>query len=243
MSCYIKPLMAAGLLLSFLPFITEAALLDRGNGMLYDDVLNITWLQDANYAKTSGYDTDGKMDWHTAAAWADSLVYGGYSDWRLASNTPVNGSNFNYALKYDGSSDRGYNITSPYSELAYMYHVNLDLKSAFSTGAISQEDFGIFGNGTTNGTNMISFGQNDVDLVKNLQAYYYWSGTEMPNSVNAWAFNNANGDQIYFGKNNQRYAWAVRSGDVSSVPIPGAIWLFGAGLLGLLGLKRRGTVQ
>jgi hypothetical protein len=27
----------------------QATLLDRGNGLIYDDVLNITWLQDANY--------------------------------------------------------------------------------------------------------------------------------------------------------------------------------------------------
>ncbi|MGJ0430089.1 hypothetical protein [Methylobacter sp.] len=172
MSCSIKPRLAAGLLLSLTSFIAQAALIDRGNGLLYDDVLDITWLQDANYAKTSGYDIDGKMDWGRATAWADNLVYGGYSDWRLAGNTPINGSSFNYTLKYDGSSDRGYNITSPYSELAYMYHVNLNLKSAFSISATSQEDFGIFSNGTYNGTNIISFGQNDVGLVKNLQAYY-----------------------------------------------------------------------
>ena len=40
---------------------SHAALYDRGNGLIYDDVLNITWMQDANYAKTSGYDPDGAM--------------------------------------------------------------------------------------------------------------------------------------------------------------------------------------
>ncbi len=30
----------------------QAALIDRGGGLLYDDVLNITWLRDANYAAT-----------------------------------------------------------------------------------------------------------------------------------------------------------------------------------------------
>ena len=40
---------------------SHAALYDRGNGLIYDDVLNITWLQDANYAQTSGYDSDGRM--------------------------------------------------------------------------------------------------------------------------------------------------------------------------------------
>ena len=33
----------------------SATLIDRGNGLIYDDAQNITWLQDANYAFTSGY--------------------------------------------------------------------------------------------------------------------------------------------------------------------------------------------
>ena len=39
----------------------DAILIDRGNGMIYDTDLDITWLQNANYAKTSGYDSDGRM--------------------------------------------------------------------------------------------------------------------------------------------------------------------------------------
>ena len=39
----------------------SAALYDRDNVMIYDDVLDITWLQDANYAQISGYDPDSKM--------------------------------------------------------------------------------------------------------------------------------------------------------------------------------------
>jgi len=66
---------------------SEAALYDRGTGMIYDDVLKITWLQNANYALTSGYDSDGKMTWGEAMNWADQLNYGGYTDWRLP-NTP-----------------------------------------------------------------------------------------------------------------------------------------------------------
>lgn len=63
--------------------VVQAALVDRGGGMIYDTDLNITWLQDANQAKTSGFDTDGKMNWNTAVAWADGLEFGGYDDWRL----------------------------------------------------------------------------------------------------------------------------------------------------------------
>ncbi|MCK4378316.1 MAG: VPLPA-CTERM sorting domain-containing protein [Deltaproteobacteria bacterium] len=32
---------------------------------------------------------------------------------------------------------------------------------------------------------------------------------------------------------------AVRSGAVSPVPIPGALWLLGSGLLGLVAVRRR----
>lgn len=32
--------------------VSEAALYDRGNGLIYDDVLNVTWMQDANLFKT-----------------------------------------------------------------------------------------------------------------------------------------------------------------------------------------------
>ncbi len=36
---------------------------DLGKGKL---VLDITWMQDANYVQTSGYDSDGKMYWDEA---------------------------------------------------------------------------------------------------------------------------------------------------------------------------------
>ena len=33
----------------------QAALIDRGNGLIYDDVLDITWLQDAGLVSDSGF--------------------------------------------------------------------------------------------------------------------------------------------------------------------------------------------
>ena len=93
----------------------QASLVDNGNGLLYDTVLDITWLQDANYAKTSGYSTNnnGAMDWNSANTWATTLDYQGITGWRLASNTPVNGVSFNYSYAVDGTTDFGFNITSP----------------------------------------------------------------------------------------------------------------------------------
>ena len=68
----------------------SAALLERGPLMVYDDVLNITWLRDFNYAKTTGYDADGLMTWSAANTWAASLSVGGFNDWRLPTFDPNN---------------------------------------------------------------------------------------------------------------------------------------------------------
>jgi hypothetical protein len=51
----------------------QATLIDNGGGFIYDFDLGITWLQDANYASTSG------MTWSAANTWATTLVYGGVS--------------------------------------------------------------------------------------------------------------------------------------------------------------------
>jgi len=54
----------------------QANLIDRGNGLIYDDDLNITWLQDANLSGAT-------MTWLAATSWADTLVFQGFDDWRL----------------------------------------------------------------------------------------------------------------------------------------------------------------
>jgi hypothetical protein len=73
-------LMAAGIICA--P-AAQAALEDLGNGVIKDTDLGIVWLADANYSKTSGYNTDGLMAWNAANNWVDGLTVGGRSDWRL----------------------------------------------------------------------------------------------------------------------------------------------------------------
>ncbi len=206
----------------------NAALYDRGNGLIYDDVLDITWLQDANYAQTSGHDSDGKMNWWDANAWADQLSYGGYDDWRLPSANLMNPTNPCYAK--DGSCDRGYNNTT--GELGHMFYNNL--------GNLGYYDTNGTGSGVTNSSFTDGNSGASVSIV-NLQNSVYWLGEEYaPNTYYAWAFYTADGGQHYYGnKDASIYSWAVRAGDVSSVPVPAAAWLFGSALLGLAGVKRR----
>jgi hypothetical protein len=220
----------------------QAELFDRGGGLLYDDVLNVTWLQDANYAKTSGYDDDGRMTWDAAKTWSGSLNISRFAGesltgWRLPATAPV-GTDWNYDGSYDGSTDLGYNI-SPHSELSYMYYVNLGLKSYYSPSGAYQPDYGVHGNGTLDG-------QANVGLVDNLQCSVYWSGTAayVPSPADAvWTFNTLSGLQSYYGQNGyELYAWAVRPGDVATVAVPEpetyTMLLAGLGLLGA-GAKRR----
>src|SRR6187402_2864843 len=106
----------------------RAELHDMGGGLLYDDVQDITWIQDADYARTSGAKPNGKMPWADAVQWVSSLVYHDpvrkvdITGWRLPQVHPVSGDTFNGRFCFDGSSDEGYGITSPRSELAYMFH-------------------------------------------------------------------------------------------------------------------------
>jgi hypothetical protein len=64
-----------------------AVLINRGNGLIYDTEQDITWLQDANHAKTSGADPDGRMFLDQAHGWIHSLNYSGFTDWRLPHNS------------------------------------------------------------------------------------------------------------------------------------------------------------
>jgi hypothetical protein len=230
----------------------SAALHDRGGGLLFDDVLKVTWLQDANYAKTSGYDADGRMTHDAAFTWAENLVFHDsvrnvdYSDWRLANNAPVsrnppNATNapvdgeWRYYYSTRGEADSGYNITSPNSELSYMYYVNLGLKGYFSFDGTYQPDYGIFGNGKTGG-------QNNVGLVQNLQSFGYWSRSHSGlHWQYAFYFSNSKGLQDVFTTYSDLAAWAVRPGDVAAVPEPEtyAMLLAGLGIIGAATRRRK----
>ncbi|MCX5807741.1 MAG: hypothetical protein NT010_17000 [Proteobacteria bacterium] len=243
-------------LVAFIGFSTlaHAALHDRGRGLIYDDVLNITWLKDANYAHTSGYNGPGILgggsfygmtpDGPTAAQavayakiWADNLVYGGYDDWRLAKALPVNGVDYNYARPNDGSSDNGFNISAPgsmypgstASEIAYMFYVNLENKGYFDVSGNFQSDYGL--------KNTKYF----INIQNSIMGDTYWMDiVTSPESSMVGYFNFYYGSQMVGNTTHMSgYAWAVRDGDVAPVPLPGAILLFAPGLVGLFAFKKR----
>lgn len=67
-------------------------LIDRGHGLLYDVERDLSWLQDTNYAKTTGRSPDGQMTWDNAKAWVGRLNYRGITNWRLPTARNLDGS-------------------------------------------------------------------------------------------------------------------------------------------------------
>ena len=215
--------------LSAVSFNTSAALIERLGGLAYyDDVADLTWLADANYAKTSDYDADGLMNWADANAWAAGLNISGVTGWRLPDTIDVGNDGATYTNLYHGV-DFGYNITT-HSELSNMFYNVLGNTAYYYT------------NGDATGCTAPSYCLTNTGPFSNLQSYVYWSATEYaPNTSEAWYFNMGNGNQTGNFKTFSSYAWAVQSGDVGAavVPVPAAAWLFGSGLLGLVGMARR----
>ena len=215
--------MVAGLTLSA---TAQAALYDRGGGLIYDDDRNITWLADANYAKTSGYDADGAMDWVTAKTWAANLSYFDavrgvtYTDWRLPNLVQPD---LSCGSQSGGDS---YGDFCSGSEMGHLFYQELSGISRLS---------------------IIYSGDADLSLFQNIQAPGYaggifWTESEY-SSTYAWYFSMAEGIQNRTNNTREFYAWAVRPGDVAAVPEADtwALMLAGLGLVGLA-VKRRQRV-
>jgi hypothetical protein len=204
-----------------IPLTTHAALIDRGNGLIYDTDFNITWLANANLAATntfgvSGINALGYMDWNTAQSWIgamNSADYLGYNDWRLPTTLQPD------ASCMDQTSDKSFGYNCQGSEMGHLFYNELGGKVGTKISATHNANYNLF---------------------QDLQTNFYWSGTEYrPDTSHAWLFSFFFSDQVAPLKSHIGYTLAVRSGDVAAVPLPSAVWLFGAGLLGLIGVARR----
>ncbi|OQW72530.1 MAG: hypothetical protein BVN35_14025 [Proteobacteria bacterium ST_bin11] len=237
------PQLALGLLFSLTALNAQAALTSYytavGNiPVVYSSVSNVTWTQDANLFKTL-YDANNNL------VNLITIVTPSYSDpsWGLQVIGDVGGA----VDDFDTSTGR----LSWWGGIAFTNYLN-SINYAGSNQWRLPTSNAIF---NYNGTAGNELGQlfyrelggragytipNTANFT-NEQAYVYWSDTEYATDpFIAWYFDTTNGYQDHDFKHRQVYAWAVSPGRVSAVPVPGAVWLMGTGLVGLLGLKRRG---
>lgn len=162
----------------------------------------------ADLSWTTNANINGLMTWEDANTWATNLEIDGVGGWRLPTT-----------LQPDATCDSQYDPGG-----------GLDLQG-YGTGCTGSE--------MGNLTNVVGVTAATPGMFSDVQPGPYWSSTEYaPDTTGAWV-RTLNGDYQYVGnKNDFRYAWAVQSGNVGEVPLPAAVWLFGSGLIGFVGLAK-----
>ena len=190
----------------------SAALYDRGDGFIYDDDLDITWLQDANYANTSNANLSyslGRMTHADAVAWTDSLNLAGGSNWRL----PSAGEN----------PSMGY---SSADELGHMFFNNLGNSGSFANSTFIDGETGL----TVSFENVQNFYWLNEEINGNKAwSFYMAMGFMMDN-------NNINNKLYTWAVHDGDIANSV---DLAAVPVPASALLFGSALLGLMVTRRQ----
>jgi hypothetical protein len=119
----------------------QAALIDRGGGLIYDTDLNVTWLANA--------DVISSVTWTQANSWALNLSYYDsvrnvtYDDWRLPTTLQSD-----QGCSIQSVPDHGYNCTG--SELGHLFYSELGGVADTSITTTHDADYNLFSNVRSN---------------------------------------------------------------------------------------------
>jgi len=202
--------------------------------LIYEDTKGLVWL---DYVKASN-SWQNQVDWASGLGGAlDVIIDPGYTttiDWTTGWRLPITdeskakmsggfgyeglNSSGNYNYKY------GYNMVN--SELGHLYYESLGNLALIGTdGTNPQPDWGLKSTGPFD----------------NLQDIIYWSGTEFsPDTIYSWLFGFYDGrlDGAPKVGPSTFNAIAVRTGEVSAVPVPGTMLLLASGLAGISACRK-----
>lgn len=192
---------------------SQATFLVSTDGLtVYDTVADVTWLRDGNYAMTSGYDSDGLMNWTDAMNWADSLTIGTGTNWHLPTITTSSGGG-------PRPSENGQTTPTDANEFGWLWEQQRNGDSSWSADeAAPFVNIPYFDSG--------------------LSEYYWTSIIADPDGLTgdpqAWNFLIDCACWGTASQSNEYYAWAVHDGNVTGgvVPEPSTLLLIATGLAG-----------
>lgn len=245
-----KILPAAGLLLGLNTFTVQAALTpytSAGQNLVYSSVSNLTWTGDANLLGTMMAD-EGHYNLVNAIIAASPVI----TDTPNNLDTPAVSGQYEIT-EFDFNDFYNSGTTTWWGAKAFVNYLNSINYAGSnqwvlpSAGVNPISQVGYNPTGTQFGQLFYNeMGANAGDLFPdtnnfiNEQNSGYWLNSEYTQEpINGWRFETGGGAQSYGDKSARAYAWAVTSGTITAVPVPAALWLFGTGLLGMLGFKRR----
>ena len=207
--------LVTGLFLLTITGLAQAALITIGTATYSGSDYNLIWDDNNNGNSVIWLDyTNSLENWPTQNTWAAGLNAADVLTYHLDGYQVDWGTNVWRLPSAGVSSKYGFNQTT--SEMGDLYYNELGLTGQHGVSAE-----------VLNATNF-----------DNLNRVKYWC-TEASLSA-AWDFNMFGGLLDCSPKNVvNRYGLAIRTGQVSAVPVPGAIWLLGSGLAGVVALGRR----
>lgn len=186
------------------PGLCNGALIDRGNGLIYSTLLDMTWIQDPMVY--------GEKTWDEAQSWVSNLTYGGYTDWRFPtgwSETHRNSRQSEFGRLY-------------YGELGNEWDVVVERKSY---------DPGPFNIPTIQSLTIC--GPDCRSILFTPGPVHFWTQKTL-SSYYAEGYGLTSGTYVVgeeFKDSMTSGVWAVRDGDVTPVPVPSSGMFLIVGLL------------
>lgn len=225
-----KTLFTRTLLLSSALYCTtsQAALTDIGNGLIYDDVADVTWISDGHAFTDSIAGSSGNP---TGNPYTGGLL-GTVVTPSLGSPHAITADDFSYDASLGRWVGSWWGATAWTDSFTYQAGGQAVSDWRLPTGAEAQSLLTQLGSGW------------GVKAPFEWIPPFYWTSNLTNGGENADvarpAFGTINNFTLMNGSV-PRYSnvMAVVSGNVAAVPLPGAVWLFGGAMAALAGIGRR----